>query len=281
MWSALRHDARWWFGFILLLFVLAAIFAPLLTPYSPTHYNPSVAEQGPTLAHPLGTDDLGRDQLSRIIYGTRISLSVGIATIVLGGIAGTILGILAAYQKGWVDQLVTIITDTLLSFPSLILALALVASLGPSMLNLTFALAVVRIPLYSRIARAQTLQVVSQDYVTASIVTGTPTWKILLRHVFPNIMSPILVQATLSISYAILDESVLSFLGLGVQPPTPEWGAMINEAQPYLNTDPWMTIGPALAIVVILISLNMFGDAVRDHFDPRTNTVAIASPAKK
>jgi len=269
-----RYDARWWCGVVLLVFVLAAIFAPIISPYSPILYHPSIAEQGPSFAHPLGTDDLGRDQLSRVIYGTRISLSVGVVTILMGGIVGTILGVIGAYSKGWVDQLITIVVDALLSFPSLILALALVAALGPSIINLAIALAVVRIPIYARIARGQTLQVAEQEYVAAAQVSGTRTWRILLRHILPNIFSPLLVQATISISLAILEESVLSFLGLGAQPPTPEWGTMINDAQQYLRTDPWMMIGPALAIVIVLLSLNILGDAVRDYLDPRDMTAA-------
>jgi peptide/nickel transport system permease protein len=271
---AFRDDPRWWCGVVLLGFVLAAIFAPIISPYSPTLYHPSIAEQGPGLAHPLGTDDLGRDQLSRVIYGTRISLSVGVVTILVGGVIGTILGVIGAYSKGWVDQFITIIVDALLSFPSLILALALVAALGPSIINLAIALAVVRIPIYARIARGQTLQVAEQEYVAAAQVSGTRTWRILLRHILPNIFGPLLVQATISISLAILEESVLSFLGLGAQPPTPEWGVMINEAQQYLATDPWMMIGPALAIIIVLLSLNILGDAVRDHLDPRDMTGA-------
>jgi peptide/nickel transport system permease protein len=271
---ALRSDPRWWCGIVLLVFVLAAIFAPIISPYSPILYHPAIAEQGPSLAHPLGTDDLGRDQLSRVIYGTRISLSVGIVTILMGGIAGTILGVIGAYSKGWVDQLIAIIVDALLAFPSLILALALVAALGSGIINVAIALAVVRIPIYARIARGQTLQVAEQEYVAAAQVSGTRTWHILLRHIIPNIFSPLLVQATLSISLAILEESVLSFLGLGAQPPTPEWGMMINEAQQYLATDPWMMIGPALAIIIVLLSLNILGDAVRDHLDPRDMTGA-------
>jgi peptide/nickel transport system permease protein len=161
--NAFRRDPRLWFGVILLLFILAAIFAPLVSPYSPLAYHPSIATQGPGWAHPLGTDALGRDQLSRVIYGTRISLSVGIATIIIGGLAGTLLGLLAAYFRGWVDQLITMIVDALLSFPSLILALAIAAALGPSIINIVIALAVVRIPIYSRIARGQALQVSAQD----------------------------------------------------------------------------------------------------------------------
>ena len=267
-----QRDPRWWLSIVLLAFIAAAIFAPFVSPYSPLLYHPAITGQGPSLAHLLGTDDLGRDQLSRIIYGARISLSVGIATIVLGGVLGTVLGILGAYLKGWVDQVITMVVDALLSFPSLILALAIAAALGPSVINVIIALSVVRIPIYARLARGQTLQVATQDYVTAAHVSGTGHAKIMLRHVLPNIFSTLLVQATISISFAILDESILSFLGLGAQPPTPEWGAMISEAQPFLNSDPWMMFGPALAIILIVLSLNLVGDALRDHLDPRDMT---------
>jgi peptide/nickel transport system permease protein len=270
--KAFRQDPRLWFGVVLLVFVLAAIFAPFVSPYPPLLYHPSIATQGPGLAHPLGTDALGRDQLSRVIYGTRISLSVGIVTILLGGICGTLLGLIGAYFKGWVDQVITIVVDALLSFPSLVLALAIVAALGPGIINLSLALAVVRIPIYARLARGQTLLVTAQDYVVSARAAGTRTPKILFRHVLPNIFSPLLVQATISISFAILDESVLSFLGLGIQPPTPEWGTMISDAQVYLSSDPWMMLGPALAIILVVISLNLLGDALRDRLDPRDYT---------
>jgi ABC-type dipeptide/oligopeptide/nickel transport system permease subunit len=268
--STFARDPRLWFGVILLVFVIAAIFAPFISPYPPLLYHPAIVEQGPSLAHLLGTDDLGRDQLSRVIYGTRISLTVGIASILVGGSLGTLLGILGAYFRGWIDQVIVMIIDTLLSFPSLILALAIVAALGPSIVNVLIALAIVRIPIYARLARGQTLQATTQDYVTAAIVSGSRARKIMFRHILPNIFSPLLVQATISISLAILDESTLSFLGLGVQPPTPEWGSMISEAQVYLTTDPWMLLGPTIAIVLIVLSLNILGDALRDHLDPRS-----------
>ena len=279
--QAFRQDPRLWFGVVLLVFVLAAIFAPFVAPYPPLLYHPSIAAQPPTLAHPLGTDSLGRDQLSRVIYGTRISLSVGIVTILLGGVCGTLLGLIAAYFKGWVDQLITIVVDALLSFPSLVLALAIIAALGPSIINLALALAVVRIPIYARLARGQTLQVAAQDYVTSARAVGTRIPGILFRHILPNIFSPLLVQATISISFAILDESVLSFLGLGIQPPTPEWGTMISDAQTYLNSDPWMMLGPALAIILVVISLNLLGDALRDRLDPRDYTRASTVAAEQ
>ncbi len=271
--STFMHDPRLWFGLILLVFVIAAIFAPFISPYPPLQYHPALSAQGPTLAHPLGTDDLGRDQLSRVIYGTRISLTVGIASILIGGLCGTLLGILAAYFKGWVDQVIIMIIDTLLSFPSLILALGIVAALGPSVVNVLIALAIVRVPIYARLARGQTLQAVTHDYVTAAIVSGTHTQKILLRHILPNIFTPLLVQATISVSFAILDESTLSYLGLGAQPPAAEWGSMISEAQVYLSSDPWMIFGPALAIVLIVLSLNILGDALREYLDPRARDI--------
>jgi peptide/nickel transport system permease protein len=264
-----RRDPRWWFGVVLLIFVLTAIFAPQVSPYDPLAYHPNLTAQPPTWVHPLGTDSLGRDQLSRVIYGTRISLSVGVISILLGGLTGTLMGIFAAYFKGWVDQLVAIAVDAVLAFPALILALAIVATLGASLFNVAIALAFVRIPIYARLARGQTLQVASQDYVMAAHSTGTRTSKILARHILPNIFSPLLVQATISISFAILDESVLSFLGLGAQPPTPEWGSMVTDAQTFLASDPWMLLGPALAIVLVLLSLNLLGDALRDQLDPR------------
>ncbi|MGH2478780.1 MAG: ABC transporter permease [Ktedonobacteraceae bacterium] len=276
----LSRDPRWWLSLVLLAFVLAAIFAPLISPYDPLLYHPSIAEQPPTWAHWLGTDSLGRDQLSRVIYGTRISLSVGVLSILLGGLTGTMLGLLAAYFKGWVDQVVTVVIDALLAFPGLILALGIVAALGGSLINLAVALAVGRIAVYARLARGQALQIASQDYVLAAQSTGTRSGKIMLRHILPNIFSPLLVQATLSISFAILDESALSFLGLGVQPPTPEWGGMITEAQTFITSDPWMLLGPSLAIILVLLSLNLVGDALRDRLDPR-DAARISSPFRK
>jgi len=275
--KALRQDPRLWFGIVLLILVISALFAPFIAPYAPLAYHPSIATQGPSLAHLLGTDSLGRDQLSRVIYGTRISLTVGLASILMGGICGTLLGLIAAYFKGWVDQLITMVIDAILSFPSLVLALAIVAALGPSIINVALALAFVRIPIYARIARGQTLQVAAQEYVAAALAVGTRNWKIILRHLLPNIFSPLLVQATISISLAIIDESILSFLGLGSQPPTPEWGAMVSDAQTYLRIDPWMMIGPALAIVIVVLSLNIFGDAIRDHLDPR-DMIRVVAP---
>lgn len=284
---AMRDDPRLVCGLVLLGLVVMAIFAPLFAPYPPLKYNPAAIAQPPSMTHWLGTDALGRDQLSRVIYGARISLSVGAGAIVLGGLVGSALGVLGGYARGRVDQVITIIADALLAFPSLILALAIAAALGSGITNVVIALAIVRIPIYVRLARGQTFQVRSLDYVMASRGVGTPAWRILLRHIFPNIFSALLVQATLSISFAILDESVLSFLGLGAQPPAPEWGTMISDAQPYLTggIDPWMILGPALAITITVLALNIFGDALRDRLDPRTagriGSAALSSAAQE
>jgi peptide/nickel transport system permease protein len=275
-WIALLLDFRWFFALVLAIVVLAAIFAPLVAPYPPLLYHPAVASQPPSLAHLLGTDDLGRDQLSRIIFGARISLIVGVVSITLGLVVGALFGVIGGYLGGWVDQAVTIVSDSLLAFPALVLALAIAAALGPSIANLVIALAIVRVPVYARLARGQTLQVRAQDYVLAARSTGTRQWPMILRHIVPNIFTPLLVQATISVSLAILDESTLSFLGLGAQPPTPEWGTMINSARTYLTSDPWMTLGPALAIVVTVLSFNLVGDALRDRLDPRSLSAAAA-----
>lgn len=276
---AVRQDPRWLFVLVLAAIVLGAIFAPVVAPYPPLQYHPSAVAKPPTLAHLLGTDDLGRDQLSRVIYGARISLTVGVVAITLGVAVGGLLGVLGGFLGGWVDQIVSIISDALLAFPSLILALGITAALGGSVLNLVIALAVVRIPIYVRLARGQTLQVRSLDYILAARSLGTRVWPMILRHIAPNIVAPILVQATISISLAILDESVLSFLGLGAQPPTPEWGTMVNSAQVYLTSDPWMMLGPAVALALTVLSFNLIGDALRDRLDPRTRDL-VSVPAK-
>jgi peptide/nickel transport system permease protein len=289
--NAIGRDLRWIIGVVLLLMVIAAIFAPLIAPHDPLLYHPRSVAQPPSPTYPMGTDSAGRDVLSRVIYGARISLSVGLISVLLGGIIGAVLGMIAGYAGGLVDRSIGIFADVLLAFPSLILALALAATLGATLggvvitiplgfttlnfpvntLNLIIALAVVRIPVYTRLARAQTLQVRSLDYIMAARSLGSRTGTLLRRHVLPNIQSALLVQVTISISFAILDESVLSFLGLGAPPPTPEWGSMISEAEPFLlNGDAWMMLGPVLALVLTVLSLNLFGDALRDKLDPRS-----------
>ncbi len=273
---AMYRDPRLLFGVVLVALALAAIFAPLITSFDPLQYHPKDVAQPPSQTYPLGTDALGRDVLTRVIYATRISLTVALSSILIGGGIGTILGLLGGYVGGWVERLVGVVVDALLAFPDLILALAIAAALGASVVNLVIALAFVRIPVYARLARAQTLQVRSLQYVEAARGVGTPTLRLLRLHILPNIFSPLLVQATISISFAILAESTLSFLGLGAPPPTPEWGSMISEAQPFLaGNDPWMMLGPSLALIITVLSLNLFGDALRDRLDPRTVTSSV------
>lgn len=269
---AIWRDPRWLFGVALLVIALAALFAPFIAPYSPLLVHPVIARQPPSAAHLFGTDSLGRDQLSRVIYGARISLSVGIISILIGGGFGTLLGIIAGFVGGWADRLIAVLVDALLAFPALILALAIATVLGPSAITLVVALAIVRVPVYARLARSQTLQIRSLDYIVAARMTGSRAGRLMRAHILPNIFSPLLVQATISISFTILDESVLSFLGLGVLPPTAEWGKMISDAQPFLinGADPWMMLGPVLALVLTVLSLNLLGDALRDRLDPRS-----------
>jgi peptide/nickel transport system permease protein len=275
---AIYHDPRLLFGLVLVALALAAIFAPQITSFDPLQYHPRDVAQPPSQTYPLGTDSLGRDVLTRVIYATRISLSVAMSAILIGGGIGTILGVLAGFLGGWVERLVGVAVDSLLAFPDLILALAIAAMLGASVANLVVALAVVRIPIYARLARAQTLQVRSLQYVEAARGVGTPTLRLLRLHILPNIFTPLLVQATISISFAILAESTLSFLGLGAPFPTPEWGSMISEAQPFLaGNDPWMMLGPMLALILTVLSLNLFGDALRDRFDPRSLTSSVGA----
>jgi len=273
---AMYRDPRLLFGVVLVALALAAIFAPLITSFDPLQYHPKDIAQPPSQTYPLGTDALGRDVLTRVIYGTRISLTVALSSILIGGGIGTILGVLGGYAGGWVERVVGVVVDALLSFPDLILALAIAAALGQSVANLVIALAVVRIPVYARLARAQTLQVRSLQYVEAARGVGTPTLRLLRLHILPNIFSPLLVQATISISFAILAESTLSFLGLGAPIPAPEWGSMIFQAQPFLaGSDPWMMLGPSLALIITVLSLNLFGDALRDRLDPRSVTSSV------
>jgi peptide/nickel transport system permease protein len=263
-------DLRLIFAGFLALITLGAIFAPFLTPYNPTTYNPNATQLPPSLTHLLGTDSLGRDQFSRVLYGARVSLSVGISSILISTIIGTAIGIIAAHFRGIVDRIIGIFVDGLLAFPSLILTLAIAATLGQSLINVGIAIAIVRIPLYIRLARGQAMQITVQPYIEAARLSGSSNLRIMYRHILPNIISPLMVQAALSVSFAILDESVLSFIGLGVTPPTPEWGLMVSDAQSFLRIDPWMMMGPTLAITMTVLSLNIVGDVLRDRLDPRS-----------
>jgi peptide/nickel transport system permease protein len=260
---------------ILIALALMAIFADFIAPYNPEigilgdRFKPPAWVAGGSEQHLLGTDHLGRDVLSRLIFGARVSLIVGVVgTIVAGGV-GTTLGILSGYLGGWVDQAIMRLTDAWLAFPFLILAIGLVTIMGASLTNATVAIGLAATPTYIRLTRGLVLSTREEDYVQAARALGAGGLRTILRHVLPNIVSALLVQATVSIPAAIIAEAILSFLGLGVQPPTPSWGTMLNTAQQFLETAPWMAWWPGLAIFTLTLSFNLAGDGLRDLLDPK------------
>lgn len=256
-------------GAVVLLFVLVAILAPLLAPYDPVKSNWLAVRKPPSAAFWLGTDDLGRDILSRLIWGARASLLAGVVSVAIAVLAGVPLGILAAYAGGWVDAVIGRLTDALLACPFLILAIALAAFLGPSLTNAMIAIGVSATPIFIRLARGQTMAVLAEDYVLGARAVGCPHRRLVLVYVLPNIAAPILVQATLAIATAIIAEASLSFLGLGQQPPAPSWGSMLNTAKNFMSQAPWMAVSPGLAIGLVVLAFNLVGDGLRDALDPR------------
>ena len=251
-------------------FVLAAILAPWIAPYGPgeTDFNALLAP--PSAQHLLGTDELGRDVLSRIIWGSRASIEAGVMATLLAMLVAVPIGILGGYYRGKVDAVIARVTDVLHAFPFLIVAVGLAAILGPSLTNATIALGIGAAPALIRIARGETLALREEDYVRAAVANGASDGRIIVRHVLPNMSSTLIVQATVLIPAAIIGEAVLSFLGLGVQPPTPSWGVMLADAQSYLSEAPRLAIFPGLAIFFCSLSFNLLGDGLRDALDPRT-----------
>ncbi|HET9027848.1 MAG TPA: ABC transporter permease [Trueperaceae bacterium] len=254
---------------IIVLFILVAVFAPQLAPYGPAQADFLQVRKAPSAAHLLGTDDVGRDVLSRLIFGARASLTAGAISVIIAMILGVPLGLIAGFYHGFVSELIMRFTDALLSFPFLILAVALAAAFGPSLTNAMVAIGIASAPTFVRLTRGQVLAVRSEDYVQAATASGAGDFGILTRHVLPNSLAPLIVQGTLTIASAIIAESSLSFLGLGVQPPTPSWGGMLNVAKNFMNQAPWMAIWPGLAIFITVLAFNLFGDGVRDALDPR------------
>jgi peptide/nickel transport system permease protein len=254
---------------ILATFTLLALFASLVAPYDPIATGWTLVRKPPSALHWFGTDDLGRDVLARVIYGTRASLLAGAISVSIALSVGVPLGLLSGYRGGFIDALISRITDAMLACPFLILAIALAAFLGPSLGNAMIAIGVSATPVFIRLTRAQVMGVKVEDYVEAARSIGNPPWRIALVHILPNILPALLVQATLSIAAAIIAEAALSFLGLGQQPPAPSWGSMLNAAQRFLTNAPWMAIWPGLAIFLVVLSLNLVGDGLRDALDPR------------
>ena len=258
------------FGLLIVaLFVLLALFAPLIAPYDPTAQSWTSVRKPPSLAHWFGTDDVGRDVLARVIYGARASLLAGCISIAIAFGIGVPLGLIAGYLGGFIDALLSRIADAMLAIPFLILAIAFAAFLGPSLGNAMIAIGITRTPIFVRLTRGQVMAVKVEDYIEAARAVGNPRWRIALVHILPNILPALLVQATLSIATAIIAEAALSFLGLGQQPPAPSWGSMLNSAQRFLVSAPWMAVWPGAAIFLTVLSFNLVGDGLRDALDPR------------
>ncbi len=250
-------------------FLLVALLAPWLAPFDPLATSWSAVRKAPNALHWFGTDEIGRDVLSRVIWGTRASLMAGVVSVGISLSLGVPLGMLAGYAGRWTDTLISRVTDAVLACPFLILAIALAAFLGPNLTNAMIAIGISATPIFIRLARAQVLAVKVEDYVEAARALGNPHLRIALRHILPNIVPPLIVQATLAIAAAIIAEASLSFLGLGQQPPAPSWGSMLNTAKNYIDHAPWMAIWPGLSIFLLVLSFNLLGDGLRDALDPR------------
>jgi peptide/nickel transport system permease protein len=265
----LRRPASVVGALIVLLFVVMAVGAPWIAGTDPVKTDWSQIRKAPTWIHPFGTDDLGRDNFSRVIWGSRISMLAGVLSILLAIAVGVPLGLVAGYYRGALDQVVMRLTDAWLAFPFLILAIGLVTIMGPSLTNATIAIGLGATPTYIRLTRGLVLSTAAEDYVQGARALGAGDARLMTLHILPNIFSSLLVQATVSIPIAIIAEAVLSFLGLGVQPPTPSWGTMLNAAQQFLESAPWMAWWPGLAIFSLTLSFNLAGDGLRDLLDPK------------
>ncbi len=270
--NVLTHLARNPVGVVgvglVLLFVLLAICAPLVSPFDPIA-QPAKRLLTPGSPYIFGTDEFGRDVLSRIIFGSRVSLQVGIISVGIALLVGGSVGVVSGYYMGMFDSLVQRLVDIVFAFPSIILIIAISGVLGASITTAMLAIGIVYSPLFARIARGPTLAVMQQQYVEGARAVGVPQWRIMLRYVLPNIAAPVIIQATLSFSTAILSEATLSFLGLGTQPPDPSWGTMLSSGRKYMELAPWVAIFPGIAIALAVLGLNMLGDALRDALDPR------------
>jgi peptide/nickel transport system permease protein len=256
-------------GTLLGTLLVAAVLAPVISPYNPVQQHPGAELQAPGATYWLGTDQLGRDLLSRIIWGARNSLLVGVLTVVIGGGIGIATGVVAGYLGGWVEIIVMRLYDALMAFPPILLGVAVVTVLGPGLMSVAYALSLASLPLFARLARSTVLSEREKEYVQAARCTGLGNARIMFGHVLPNAVAPLIVQLSLMMGVAVLAESGLSFLGLGTQPPDPSWGAMLNDSRAYLRQDAWYGVWPGVALAVLLLGLNYFSDALREAFDPR------------
>jgi dipeptide transport system permease protein len=275
-WRYFRENPGAVAGLVTILVIFAAaILAPLLTPYSPIQQfrdailAPPVWAEGGSWAFPLGTDGVGRDMLSRLLHGARLSLFIGVLVVTISLAAGVLLGLLAGFFRGWAETLIMRAMDIMLAIPSLLLAIAIVAILGPGLDNTIFAIAIVILPHYVRLTRAAVITESGKDYVTASRVAGASKFRLMFNTILPNCMAPLIVQATLGFSTAILDAAALGFLGLGAQPPTPEWGTMLADSREFIQRAWWVVTFPGIAILVTVLAFNLMGDGLRDALDPK------------
>jgi len=250
-------------------FVGLALLSPLVAPYDPLATSWTAIRQAPSAAHWFGTDEIGRDVLSRVIWGARASLLAGVVSVLISLSIGVPIGLLAGYASGRIDMLISRVTDAVLACPFLILAIALAAFLGPSLTNAMIAIGVSATPVFVRLTRGQTMAIKAEDFVLAARAIGNPPWRVALVHVLPNAAPALIVQATLAIAAAVIAEASLSFLGLGQQPPAPSWGSMLNTAKNYIDNAPWMAVWPGVSIFVLVLSFNLVGDGLRDAMDPR------------
>ena len=269
-WAKFKRNRVAVIGAVLVLFfVVVAIFAPLLATHDPFQTSFMTVRKAPSLQFWLGTDELGRDIYSRMIYGARASLMAGLVSVSIALIVGLPFGLAAGYFGGWTDSIISRATEALLAIPFLILAIALAAFLGPSLINAMIAIGVSAAPIFVRLARGQVLAIKNEDYVQSTRALGASDLRIIARHIFPNVMPPLIVQATITIATAIIAEASLSFLGLGLQPPNPSWGSMLNTAKNFMTQAPWMSIFPGSAIFLVVLGFNLLGDGLRDALDPR------------
>ncbi len=272
-WRRLKKNRLAMFGLmILVLIVLVAIFADFIAPYPYDLQNYKDAKQAPSSKYIFGTDNFGRDIFSRVIYGTRVSLQIGFISLSVGALVGSVLGAISGFFGTWVDTVIMRFTDILMSIPKIVLAIAIASTLGPGLVNCMIAVAISSIPNFARVVRASTMTVKDQEFIEAAQAIGVNNFQIIFKHIFPNILAPIIVQATLGVGTSIILAASLSFLGLGVEPPTPEWGAMLSAARTFIRDEWYMVLSPGLAIMLTVLSLNLLGDGLRDALDPKLRT---------